>query len=656
MTFDVGPKFRGIGMIPKGLHFVYYSCGMGLRQGCFIDLNTHEIIVRSWNPKSESISAANVLSESSTDEFMKSLYRGELNEFIGAYNADNHHTWQNLSKFITCDVLNKCKCASFGGSGSSGGGTADFTSVTLYPGEDEDIETELLKVMSRPQNPKVLSEHVKFKDKYVSSDAEPPQVPVYIDLPVLEKQYCVSAVSAVSATDPSRVSSFHLDKSSFLEYLLKREYSGSWGRLLGELQLSFILFLNLYSAPSLKHWQRIISLICQCEEFLHDNSEFTACFIRLLFHQLNFAPYDFFLEEISKNNFLRSSLSNLMRSLQVKDGAEADMSEGEDGEEEEEEDQTKGITSAKTVQECKRRFLVFLRKKFGLFDRDGDELGDYFDRLWALSKHSLSVGPRAGAGAGAGVPEHVAAVATPSRATLCLSADELYSLELEDLPVVVDADEFQRYEELQAQARQAQAQTEAKIQTQEPDADGNSMAVEDNEGPAISLTPAKQKWSAIDEKLAAIQIAASTSSAPSPASVAAATVGKEQDGKFRHKDAGSASKTIENSGLPFSSAGGASSLTDAELARERSVFGWRYPLLCDESAQLSALRNTKLDLMMTARLVLDEYVCDTPPHDAETIGLPSTPSAFLDETAIKLSFLRRVREEAVFFLQNESRQ
>jgi len=28
MTYETGPKFRGISMIPAGLHFVYHSSGM----------------------------------------------------------------------------------------------------------------------------------------------------------------------------------------------------------------------------------------------------------------------------------------------------------------------------------------------------------------------------------------------------------------------------------------------------------------------------------------------------------------------------------------------------------------------------------------------------------------------------------------------------
>lgn len=629
MIFDCGPKFRGIGMIPKGLHFVCYSCGMGLRQGYFIDLTAHDVLLRSWDPQSESLSTSNVLSQGSTEEFMKTLYRGELNEFIGAYNIDDHHTWLNLTKFITTDVLLKCRCA-------CSDATKGFSSLSLYAGEDKDIEAELLKVMSRPENAKAHSEHGKFKLKHADSDSPLPQVPCYVDMVAIEKEYVASTLVPALSTDPARVSAFHLDKSDFLDYLLRREYGGSWVKMLGELQLAFVLFLNLYSAPSLRHWQNITNLICACDGFMHDHAEFTACFIRLLFHQLNFAPYDFFMEEISKNNFLRGSLSNLMRSLQEGIAGAGEVSlaglSAEDAE-------TLGdyfsaedgaSDSLKTVQECKRRLLLFLRKKFGIFDQDCAELGDYTDRLIALSRSQ-----RDGVGAGAGVGA--------ARTTVSLSIDELYNLDYDDLPVIVDEEEYRRYEELQ------QLAADGSDPTVPHNGGGLAMAV-DRTGECAPATPqsvATEKWSVIDERLAGIPSQLSSPAAPPAPALLSALPPRPPVDQRALAHCESSMKSCPQ-GQPASG-------SEMQLQHENSRFGWRYPLLCDEQAHLSTLRGAKLDLAMTARLVLDEYVCDSAPPSAGVAApaLPSTPSAFLDEAAIKQSFLRRVREEATFFLENE---
>ena len=63
MNYETGPNFRGLSMIPPGLHFVYFSTGLGSRQGFSIQCEENDFIVRSWDTQNEEISADNVLSE-----------------------------------------------------------------------------------------------------------------------------------------------------------------------------------------------------------------------------------------------------------------------------------------------------------------------------------------------------------------------------------------------------------------------------------------------------------------------------------------------------------------------------------------------------------------------------------------------------------------
>ena len=110
MEFEAGPKFKGIGMIPHGLQFVYYSCGMGLRQGYFIKTMKNDVFVRNWDVSIETLSIKNNLSEESNKNFLNSLYTGQLNDSIGCYNTSEHHIWENLTKFITNTVLIRSDC------------------------------------------------------------------------------------------------------------------------------------------------------------------------------------------------------------------------------------------------------------------------------------------------------------------------------------------------------------------------------------------------------------------------------------------------------------------------------------------------------------------------------------------------------------------
>jgi len=81
--------------------------------------------------------------------------------------------------------------------------------------------------------------------------------------------------------------------------------------LLGELQLSFLLFLRLSCLASLEQWKRLVSLLCGCEAALKARTALFVGFVQALRAQLAFAPPDFFDDELSADNFLRSALGGL---------------------------------------------------------------------------------------------------------------------------------------------------------------------------------------------------------------------------------------------------------------------------------------------------------------------------------------------------------
>jgi len=124
------------------------------------------------------------------------------------------------------------------------------------------------------------------------------------------------------------LTSFLLDRSEWLGWLLAHEYSpppdssrpparaadglsACEAGLLGELQLSFLLFLRLSCLASLEQWKRLVSLLCGCEAALKARTALFVGFVQALRAQLAFAPPDFFDDELSADNFLRSALGGL---------------------------------------------------------------------------------------------------------------------------------------------------------------------------------------------------------------------------------------------------------------------------------------------------------------------------------------------------------
>jgi hypothetical protein len=162
--------------------------------------------------------------------------------------------------------------------------------------------------------------------------------------------------------DPSQratqLTALYMDKSLLLETMVVEKYNGLWENLLGELQLSFVLFLLIFCHDSLEQWKRLVDTICRSESYLLAKPDFAMAFMRALYEQMNFTPSDFFHDELSKDSFLRPALSHLFESLA---GAEA-------------------LAVSSSLVEHRKRLLTFLQKKFDMFgevyDGDGGQLMD----------------------------------------------------------------------------------------------------------------------------------------------------------------------------------------------------------------------------------------------------------------------------------------
>lgn len=82
----------------------------------------------------------------------------------------------------------------------------------------------------------------------------------------------------------------------------------SFLHLSGELQFAFVCFLlgNVYEA--FEHWKRLLNLLCRSEEAMAKHRTLYISLISVLYHQLGEIPADFFVDIVSQDNFLTSTL------------------------------------------------------------------------------------------------------------------------------------------------------------------------------------------------------------------------------------------------------------------------------------------------------------------------------------------------------------
>ncbi len=130
-----------------------------------------------------------------------------------------------------------------------------------------------------------------------------------------------ASAAHLSADSISRqLSAFSLDLSYTLQSYIQEYYQGNLYALLGELQLSFVLFIFLYSFSALQQWQHLVYLICNSECVLlgkpvgsglplqegipaecskQTNIVLATLFMRVLYEQLTYLPDDFFVSELT---------------------------------------------------------------------------------------------------------------------------------------------------------------------------------------------------------------------------------------------------------------------------------------------------------------------------------------------------------------------
>lgn len=581
MNFELGPHFKGISLIPPGLHFIYHANGVsGGRQGYFINMKSKdELIIHRWDSYQEEIVPSNSLSTESIDQLTVDITNGALNSNLGPYPIHQHHVWKNISCFISNHVLERSGCK--------------LHSI-IVPGNDDDIDMNIdmikLKNAVEKNDKKMKTSNVKQVDQ--SSTIYPPVhcnatvSPLFVNIHGIE----MTMVEHIQSTNPQSgraITEFMMDKSSLLQHLLQHHYHNSHHYLLGEMQLSFLLFIFLYSYPALKQWKAMVYLISSSEQYLHEHQDFTSTFMKTLYSQLNFTPTEFFENELSTNNFLRPIFTSLLSSL-------SSSSNG-------------SIKMTPSMLEHKKRFMRFLEKKFNLLIptaavllhthhhspidsiddvADVDATGDY--RVATIGEGWVSVDPM-----------HV-----------IYTEEDLYTIDEEDLPTFVSMDEINQY--YTENSNVADSNHDNVINSDINKDDNSSlMTIDHSDGQRVSSSSRSSRssdvhmrWGHIDRML---EQSIATGDKPSVDLIAVT------DNSYNEEHRTSAVISMDDGVMdrekqhavhvahPPPPSVIAPVLTSME--KEKLLFSWRYPLIY-ASMELS---NGSEDMTMAAMRILDEY-------------------------------------------------
>lgn len=293
-----GPLFKGVKMIPPGLHFVFYSSvnrhggSHSPRTGFYHCFQVEEILVAKWNRVNEEIEFVN-----QTDTELSSLRESlkDLDKNLAAYPYETLKKWISLTDKITPEMFDR-----------------------LNPSSGKILSVPDL-IPKAPDNTTVDSD----SGCGTSSDSPKKRRHLNVDedgLPILESRpgteirfTAIPKKWYPDGASPSAMSQHSMDSSYILE-LMTQNFTNP-DDILGELQFAFVSFVLGQVLDAFEQWKKLVHVICSCDKALAKYENLYENFLGIFYHQITEIPKDFFVDIVTSNNFLVSALSTLFSNI-----------------------------------------------------------------------------------------------------------------------------------------------------------------------------------------------------------------------------------------------------------------------------------------------------------------------------------------------------
>lgn len=287
--FNINNIFRGIKLIPAGIHLFHYSIppdnenqqsseppseaivSSSSRFGIWLDCKDNVLILR-WDDASERLSIIDPKKDEEELNYSRCLNSiGEIYPFMVSY-PENALKWFNsLINYIDFEVIQEfvpCDNDMYSG---------DITS--MMPSKEENMV--LIDALEKV-NPKALSSLEDQTDK---------------ELKYTIMQFKINKENTESVEE---VTENYLDKSWYLNQL----YGNDIELMLGELQLSFINFVILGNFCSGLQWLNIIRLILMSKKFIKSSQKVALDFLTIFQNHLEQLPKEYLIDDLALNNLL----------------------------------------------------------------------------------------------------------------------------------------------------------------------------------------------------------------------------------------------------------------------------------------------------------------------------------------------------------------
>lgn len=295
VSYQVGEKFKGVKLIPPGIHFIYASAldrrnnRHGPRSGFYHVFNSKSILIKRWSSADEDFDDSYNPSYEETERYRTNLL--DLDRFLAPYRFSSWASYSRLVHKLTPEFLiqvmpecNRIRSIPYlvdegdSSKGNDSWAQGDISARILRS------EKNLLPNLRPHPNTVIKFTEIKPNNEKLSK-----------------------------VTAPEMITQYNFNTTQILEM----KFPGKLGRqrLLSELQFAFVTFLLCHLFECFEKWKELIRIVCLADIEGNDRG-FVKEFLSIVEHQFGHVPQDLFDDIVDSNNLVRCMLDTLFQNIE----------------------------------------------------------------------------------------------------------------------------------------------------------------------------------------------------------------------------------------------------------------------------------------------------------------------------------------------------
>ncbi|KAL0882565.1 hypothetical protein ABMA27_001019 [Loxostege sticticalis] len=315
--------FRGIKMIPPGLHYIHYSAvskGIGdvsPRSGFMHYFEQKEFVVKMWDKKMEDISKDEI-SDESIQRLKDNLFN--IDKHLAPYPYEIWQKWKLLTTHITAELA-----AKFSPENGIIRSSVELMSMTdeerprgvkiQEPMESQEENSE----ESPPTDPQEGSStsgqsDAKRVKRITNEEKLDAMLPNLKPTPGTSLRLTeIPQDKYPPGSTPEEITKHYLDQSYTLDLMIEQHEEPL--HIIGELQFAYICFLIGHSLDAFEHWKSLVILFCSCDDAISKYKTVFYHFVKTLETQIEEMPEEFLADIVMNKNLVYKKLREFFRTV-----------------------------------------------------------------------------------------------------------------------------------------------------------------------------------------------------------------------------------------------------------------------------------------------------------------------------------------------------